>query len=88
MLTSGVQSQGVAICAKHLVCNDSETERRFYNVDVDERTLREVYLRPFEIMVQEANPRSIMTAYNKIVGHLIDEANIRMATLRPRIRTS
>jgi beta-glucosidase-like glycosyl hydrolase len=64
----GVQSQGVAICPKHLVCNDSETERRFYDSIVDEQTLREVYLRPFEIIVEEAKPASIMTSYNRIVS--------------------
>ena len=47
---SGVQSIGVAACAKHFVCNDQEHERRTIDVRVDERTLREVYLVPFEAL--------------------------------------
>lgn len=43
-------------------------DRRTYNSVVDDETLRDIYLRPFEIMVEEANPASIMTAYNSIVS--------------------
>lgn len=68
MHRKGIQSQGLQTCIKHLVCNDSETSRKAYNVQVDERPLREVYLRPFEMVVAKANPASIMTAYNKLVG--------------------
>ncbi|KAJ9105048.1 hypothetical protein QFC19_003680 [Naganishia cerealis] len=64
----GVQSRGVGACLKHLVCNDGETDRRLYDSIVSDNVLREVYLRPFEIAVKEANPRSVMTAYNKING--------------------
>lgn len=64
---SGIQSQGRQATLKHLVCNDSETSRREYDVQVDERVLREVYLRPFEIAVEESNPSSIMAAYNNVV---------------------
>lgn len=66
-LLTGIHSTGKNVCIKHLVCNDSETSRREYNVQVDERPLREVYLRPFEMVVAETNPSSIMTAYNSIV---------------------
>ncbi len=45
---TGMQSQGVAACPKHFVANDSETHRTTVNCIVDERTLREVYLLPFE----------------------------------------
>lgn len=68
--TPGVQSRGVGTCLKHLVCNDGETDRRFYDSIVAENVMREIYLRPFEIAVKEANPRAIMTAYNKIVSAL------------------
>jgi beta-glucosidase-like glycosyl hydrolase len=56
----GIQSKGRQATLKHLVCNDSETSRREYDVQVDERVLREVYLRPFEIAVKESDPSSIM----------------------------
>ncbi|KAJ9094729.1 hypothetical protein QFC21_005887 [Naganishia friedmannii] len=65
---AGVQSRGVGACLKHLICNDGETDRRLYDSIIDENVMRELYLRPFEIAVKEANPRAVMTAYNKING--------------------
>ncbi len=64
----GVQSHDVAVTVKHFVANDTEIERMSVDVDVDERTLRELYLRPFERSVKEANAWGIMSAYNKIAG--------------------
>src|SRR5579859_7542191 len=64
----GLQSAGVGACLKHLVANESETDRRTVNSVVDEATLREVYLLPFEIATAEANPWSMMAAYNNING--------------------
>jgi beta-glucosidase len=66
---SGVQSQGVGACVKHFVANDQEFERFTIDVDVDERTLREIYLPPFEAAVKEAGVRSVMGAYNFVNGH-------------------
>ena len=63
----GMQSQGVAACPKHFVANDSETHRTTVNCVVDERTLREVYLRPFEA-VARAGAWSMMAAYNLVNG--------------------
>jgi beta-glucosidase len=65
---SGVQSRGVAACVKHFVCNDSEFERHTIDSQVGERTLRELYLRPFEAAVREAQSWSLMGAYNRING--------------------
>lgn len=65
----GVQSQGVGACAKHFVANDQEFERFTIDVDVDERSLREIYLPPFEAAVKEAGVRSVMGAYNSVNGH-------------------
>lgn len=62
----GMQSCGVGACLKHLVANESETERRTMNSIVEEATLREVYLLPFEIATAESNPWSMMAAYNDI----------------------
>jgi beta-glucosidase len=69
---AGLQSQRVGACLKHLVCNERETKRKAYDVKVSDKTLREVYLRPFEMIINDAKPYSIMTAYNDIVrcfGH-------------------
>jgi beta-glucosidase len=64
---TGVQSTGTASVPKHLVCNDSETERNSMNVVVSERALREVYLLPFEICAA-AGAAGMLTAYNKVNG--------------------
>lgn len=63
----GVQSRGVASVVKHLVCNDSETDRRNMNVAVDEQTLREVYFRPFEYTASRG-AWGMLTAYNSVNG--------------------
>jgi beta-glucosidase len=64
----GMQRRGVGACLKHLVANESETERDTVNSVVDEATLRELYLLPFEIAVVEADPWSMMAAYNDVNG--------------------
>jgi beta-glucosidase len=64
----GVQQEGVAACVKHLVGNDTEFERMTISSEIDERTLRELYLVPFEAAVGRAGVRSIMTAYNRLNG--------------------
>jgi beta-glucosidase len=69
----GIQSQGVGACMKHYVLNDQETRRMSVDVHVDERTLREIYVKPFEIAVKEADPWAIMASYNKEGGTYITE---------------
>jgi beta-glucosidase len=64
----GVQSRGVAACAKHFAMNDQETDRTSIDVKVDERALREVHLAPFEAAVREAGIWSVMGAYNRVGG--------------------
>lgn len=63
----GVQGQGVGVCLKHFCCNNLEYDRLHQSSDVDERTLRELYYRPFQIAC-EANPVSVMCSYNRING--------------------
>ncbi|RLP77463.1 beta-glucosidase [Mycetocola tolaasinivorans] len=65
-IVGGLQECGVAACLKHYVANDSETRRTEYVSEVDERTLREVYLAPFEHAVREVGVWSIMAAYNGV----------------------
>ncbi len=64
----GLQSKGVGACIKHFVANDQEYERFSISSEVDERTLREIYLEPFRIAIRNANPWSVMSAYNRING--------------------
>ncbi|HET8840843.1 MAG TPA: glycoside hydrolase family 3 N-terminal domain-containing protein, partial [Ktedonobacteraceae bacterium] len=64
----GVQSQGVGATIKHFVCNDSEYQRNSISSEVDERTLREIYLAPFQAAIQEARPWAVMSSYNRING--------------------
>ena len=69
----GLQQAGIGACLKHLVANESETDRNTVNSVVDEATLRELYLLPFEIAITEANPWSLMAAYNDVNGQAATE---------------
>lgn len=62
----GVQSQDVAACLKHFIGNDTEYERHLVSSNIDEKTLREIYLLPFEMGVKEGNAQVVMSAYNKL----------------------
>ncbi len=64
----GLQGQSVAASLKHLACNNQEFERFRGNSVVDERTLREIYLAQFEMVVKEAKPWTVMCSYNRING--------------------
>ncbi|WP_111765223.1 glycoside hydrolase family 3 protein [Nakamurella deserti] len=64
----GMQDAGVAACLKHLVANESETERNTVNSVVDEATLRELYLLPFEIAATDAHAWTMMAGYNDVNG--------------------
>ncbi|MFI9590342.1 glycoside hydrolase family 3 N-terminal domain-containing protein [Nonomuraea sp. NPDC052265] len=67
-LVTGVQSRGVGACVKHFAVNNQETDRMRVSADVDERTLREIYLPAFEHIVREARPYAIMCSYNRVNG--------------------
>ncbi|MCH4207189.1 MAG: glycoside hydrolase family 3 C-terminal domain-containing protein [Solobacterium sp.] len=68
-LTRGVQSHpGIGTVIKHFCCNNQEDNRAYVDSVVSERTLRELYLKGFEIALKEGNPKSLMTSYNKLNG--------------------
>lgn len=64
----GLKDEKIIATPKHLVCNDKENERFGSDSVVSERAMREIYLTPFQIALKEGNPRTIMTAYNKVNG--------------------
>lgn len=72
-MVRGIQSRGVAACVKHLAANNQEHARLVSDSVVDERTLRELYLAPFERVVREAGPWCVMTAYNRLNGTYCSE---------------
>jgi len=69
----GIQSQGVLAEVKHYAANNQEKQRQIVSADVDERTLREIYLPAFEAAVKDANVGSVMAAYNKVNGVFASE---------------
>ncbi|MBS7256199.1 glycoside hydrolase family 3 C-terminal domain-containing protein [Flavobacterium branchiicola] len=72
-LIVGLQEKDVMACVKHFAANNQETNRDFVDVQIDERTLREIYLPAFEASVKEAKAYSIMGAYNKFRGEYLCE---------------
>lgn len=67
-MVNGIQSEHIGACAKHFACNNKETNRKNSDSRVSERALREIYLKPFEIIVKRSQPYAIMSSYNLING--------------------
>ena len=80
-LVTGIQSQGVGACVKHYAANNQETDRVRVSADVDERTLREIYLPAFERVVTQAQPWTVMCAYNKVNGTYASEHSWLLTTV-------
>src|SRR3954451_345036 len=78
----GVQERGIGACPKHYVANDAETDRMTVDNRVDERTLRELYLAPFEAVVTDAEPWMVMAAYNGVNGAPMTENDLPAEPLK------
>lgn len=72
-LINGIQSKGVGVSLKHFAANNQEGRRFTISAEVDERTLREIYLPAFEAAVKKAKPWTVMCAYNKLNGTFCSE---------------
>lgn len=70
---AGVQSKGIGTALKHFACNSQEMKRMTSNSIVDERALREIYLRAFEKAIKNSKPRMVMNAYNQLNGNFCSE---------------
>lgn len=80
-LVVSLQDNDVMACVKHFAANNQETNRDFVDVQIDERTLREIYLPAFEATIKEGNAYSVMGAYNKFRGEYLCENDYMLNTI-------
>lgn len=78
----GIQEEGVGACPKHFIANNQEFDRMNTNSVISERTMHEVYLRPWKMVLQQAKPWMIMSSYNKVNGDWVNSSKECMDMLR------
>ncbi len=79
--TKGAQDDGTAVCLKHYALNNQEDYRGFVDVRISDRAMHEIYLRPFEMAVREADAWGVMAAYNKVNGRWCSENEPLLTTI-------
>jgi beta-glucosidase len=79
--TKGSQDDGTAVCLKHFALNNQEDYRGFVDVRISDRAMHEIYLRPFEMAVREADAWGVMAAYNKVNGRWCSENEHLLTTV-------
>ena len=79
--TRGCQEDGTAVCLKHYALNNQENYRGFVDVHISDRAMHEIYLRPFEMAVKEADAWGVMAAYNKVAGRWCSENEMLLNTI-------
>ena len=79
--TKGAQDDGTAVCLKHYALNNQEDYRGFVDVHISDRAMHEIYLRPFEMAVREADAWGVMAAYNKVNGRWCSENEPLLTTI-------
>ena len=79
--TRGSQDDGTAVCLKHYALNNQEDYRGFVDVRISDRAMHEIYLRPFEMAVREADAWGVMAAYNKVNGRWCSENEHLLTTI-------
>ena len=79
--TRGAQDDGTAVCLKHYALNNQEDYRGFVDVRISDRAMHEIYLRPFEMAVREADAWGVMAAYNKVNGRWCSENEHLLTTI-------
>lgn len=79
--TQGAQDDGTAVCLKHYALNNQEDYRGFVDVRISDRSMHEIYLRPFEMAIREADAWGVMAAYNKVNGRWCSENEQLLTTI-------